>query len=70
MPELIGENGCAKPGESVMPKLSPVHGVAAGRRVASFTSTDGGKEIGVCAQKQGPPAAFPAHWAPNDMLIY
>jgi len=31
---------------------------------------NGGKEVGVCAQKQGPVAAFPAHWAPNDMLIY
>ncbi|MDT0187976.1 PQQ-dependent sugar dehydrogenase [Microbacterium sp. ARD31] len=31
---------------------------------------DGGKEIGVCAGKQGPVAAFPAHWAPNDMEIY
>jgi glucose/arabinose dehydrogenase len=29
-----------------------------------------GKEIGVCAQKQAPVAAFPAHWAPNDMRIY
>ncbi|MGE5369985.1 MAG: PQQ-dependent sugar dehydrogenase, partial [Chloroflexota bacterium] len=25
---------------------------------------DGGKTIGVCAQKQGPLVAFPAHWAP------
>ncbi len=31
---------------------------------------DGGKKVGVCAQKQPPAAAFPAHWAPNDMLIY
>jgi glucose/arabinose dehydrogenase/mono/diheme cytochrome c family protein len=31
---------------------------------------DGGKKVGVCAEKQGPVAAFPAHWAPNDMLIY
>jgi glucose/arabinose dehydrogenase len=31
---------------------------------------DGGKAIGVCAQKQAPVAAFPAHWAPNDLLIY
>ncbi len=31
---------------------------------------DGGKAVGVCAQKDGPIAAFPAHWAPNDMLIY
>ncbi|HTY69237.1 MAG TPA: PQQ-dependent sugar dehydrogenase [Alphaproteobacteria bacterium] len=31
---------------------------------------DGGKKIGDCAQKQAPVAAFPAHWAPNDLLIY
>jgi glucose/arabinose dehydrogenase len=31
---------------------------------------DGGHTQGVCAQKQAPVAAFPAHWAPNDMLIY
>src|SRR4029079_12459257 len=26
---------------------------------------DGGKTVGVCAQKKGPVAFFPAHWAPN-----
>jgi mono/diheme cytochrome c family protein len=31
---------------------------------------DGGKSQGVCASKQGPVAAFPAHWAPNDLLMY
>jgi glucose/arabinose dehydrogenase/mono/diheme cytochrome c family protein len=31
---------------------------------------DGGKAVGPCAQKQGPIAAFPAHWAPNDLLLY
>ena len=31
---------------------------------------NGGKAVGVCAQKVAPVAAFPAHWAPNDMLIY
>ena len=31
---------------------------------------DGGKKRGICEQKQPPVAAFPAHWAPNDMLIY
>jgi glucose/arabinose dehydrogenase/mono/diheme cytochrome c family protein len=30
---------------------------------------DGGKTIGVCAQKQAPVAFFPGHWAPNDMLM-
>jgi glucose/arabinose dehydrogenase len=31
---------------------------------------DGGKSVGVCAQKQPPVASFPAHWAPNDLVIY
>jgi glucose/arabinose dehydrogenase len=31
---------------------------------------DGGKAVGICSQKEAPLAAFPAHWAPNDMLIY
>lgn len=31
---------------------------------------DGGKAVGVCAEKQGPLAAFPAHWAPNDLAVY
>jgi glucose/arabinose dehydrogenase/mono/diheme cytochrome c family protein len=31
---------------------------------------DGGKKIGVCAEKTAPIAALPAHWAPNDLLIY
>jgi glucose/arabinose dehydrogenase/mono/diheme cytochrome c family protein len=31
---------------------------------------DGGHAVGVCGQKQGPVAAFPAHWAPNDLLLY
>jgi glucose/arabinose dehydrogenase/mono/diheme cytochrome c family protein len=31
---------------------------------------DGGKSQGVCAQKLTPVAAFPAHWAPNDLLLY
>lgn len=29
-----------------------------------------GKKVGVCAEKQEPAAAFPAHWAPNDMAHY
>jgi glucose/arabinose dehydrogenase/cytochrome c5 len=29
-----------------------------------------GKTIGVCAEKLGPAAAFPAHWAPNAMVRY
>jgi glucose/arabinose dehydrogenase/cytochrome c5 len=31
---------------------------------------DGGKTVGVCADRHAPVAAFPAHWAPNDMTIY
>lgn len=31
---------------------------------------DGGKTVGVCANKTGPAAAFPAHWAPNAMTRY
>jgi glucose/arabinose dehydrogenase/mono/diheme cytochrome c family protein len=31
---------------------------------------DGGKKIGVCANKIGPIAVFPAHWAPNAMALY
>jgi glucose/arabinose dehydrogenase/cytochrome c5 len=31
---------------------------------------DGGKTVGVCAQKREPVAAFPGHWAPMDVVIY
>jgi glucose/arabinose dehydrogenase/cytochrome c553 len=31
---------------------------------------DGGKTTGICAKKLPPIAFFPAHWAPNDLLIY
>jgi glucose/arabinose dehydrogenase len=31
---------------------------------------DGGKTVGVCAEKRGPVAFFPAHWAPNDVTFY
>jgi mono/diheme cytochrome c family protein len=31
---------------------------------------DGGKKIGPCANKIAPTAAFPAHWAPNAMVLY
>jgi glucose/arabinose dehydrogenase/mono/diheme cytochrome c family protein len=31
---------------------------------------DGGKKVGVCADKVAPTAAFPAHWAPNAMAHY
>jgi glucose/arabinose dehydrogenase/mono/diheme cytochrome c family protein len=31
---------------------------------------DGGKTAGICANKIAPIAAFPAHWAPNAMVLY
>ncbi len=31
---------------------------------------DGGKKLGVCADKIAPVAAFPAHWGPNGMTHY
>jgi glucose/arabinose dehydrogenase/mono/diheme cytochrome c family protein len=31
---------------------------------------DGGHKVGICAEKTAPVAAFPGHWAPNDLLIY
>ncbi|EGD60830.1 glucose/sorbosone dehydrogenase-like protein [Novosphingobium nitrogenifigens DSM 19370] len=31
---------------------------------------NGGKAVGRCAGKKGPVAAFPAHWAPNDVLAW
>jgi glucose/arabinose dehydrogenase/mono/diheme cytochrome c family protein len=31
---------------------------------------DGGTKIGVCADKIAPVAAYPAHWAPNALVIY
>src|SRR5450432_1021980 len=30
---------------------------------------DGGKKVGACATSTPPVAFFPAHWAPNDLLI-
>ena len=29
-----------------------------------------GKTAGLCADKKAPVAFFPAHWAPNDVLVY
>ena len=31
---------------------------------------DGGKKVGVCADKIAPVAAFPAHWGPDGMTFY
>ena len=30
---------------------------------------DGGRKVGLCAERTAPVAFFPAHWAPNDLLI-
>jgi len=29
-----------------------------------------GKQEGLCAEREGPVAAFPGHWAPNDLVFY
>jgi glucose/arabinose dehydrogenase/mono/diheme cytochrome c family protein len=29
-----------------------------------------GHKVGLCAHKRGPAAAFPGHWAPNDLSFY
>jgi glucose/arabinose dehydrogenase/mono/diheme cytochrome c family protein len=31
---------------------------------------DGGREVGICADKKPPVVVFPAHWAPNDLALY
>ncbi|MGH8431937.1 MAG: PQQ-dependent sugar dehydrogenase, partial [Solimonas sp.] len=31
---------------------------------------NGGKTVGICAERQDPVAAFPGHWAPNALAIY
>ncbi len=31
---------------------------------------DGGKAVGICAEKRPPVAYFPAHWGPNALVIY
>jgi hypothetical protein len=39
------------------------------RRLAPEYGGDRGKAVGLCAGRTGPAAFFPAHWAPNDLLI-
>lgn len=41
-----------------------------GKKVLGPEYGGDGKEIGRCEQFQDPIAAFPAHWAPNDLLFY
>jgi glucose/arabinose dehydrogenase len=31
---------------------------------------DGGHAVGLCASKLAPVASFPAHWAPDDLILY
>ncbi len=45
-------------------------GVQKKRVLAPEYGGDGGRKQGVCAGKKAPLAAFPAHWAPNDLLLY
>jgi glucose/arabinose dehydrogenase/mono/diheme cytochrome c family protein len=44
--------------------------IAQKRVLAPEYGGDGGKKVGVCADKIPPVAAFPAHWAPNAMVLY
>jgi glucose/arabinose dehydrogenase/mono/diheme cytochrome c family protein len=44
--------------------------IAQKRVLAPEYGGDSGKKIGVCADKIAPTAAFPAHWAPNAMVLY
>jgi len=44
--------------------------IAQKRVLAPEYGGDGGKKVGVCAYKIPPVAAFPAHWAPNAMVLY
>jgi len=45
-------------------------GVAQKLVLAPEYGGDGGKRVGVCADKIGPVASLPAHWAPNGMARY
>jgi glucose/arabinose dehydrogenase len=46
------------------------HDPQLGRRVLAPEYGGDGREVGRCAQYPQPLAAYPAHWAPNDMLFY
>jgi glucose/arabinose dehydrogenase/mono/diheme cytochrome c family protein len=45
-------------------------GVQAKLVLAPEYGGDGGTQVGPCATKSAPIAAFPAHWAPNAMALY
>ena len=46
------------------------HDPQQGKRVRAPEYSGDGKTVGDCAQYPAPVAAFPAHWAPNDLLFY
>lgn len=41
-----------------------------GKRILSPEYGGDGRKVGDCAKYPLPVAAYPAHWAPNDLLIY
>ena len=46
------------------------HDPVAGKLILAPEYGGNGHEQGRCAAKKGPVAAFPAHWAPNDVLAW
>ena len=40
------------------------------QRLAAPEYGGDGKQVGECAQKLGPAAAYPGHWAPDDLMFY
>lgn len=42
----------------------------AGRKVLAPEYGGDGRRVGRCAAAEGPVVAFPAHWAPNDIVFY
>jgi glucose/arabinose dehydrogenase len=73
------EQGAETPAEEL---ITPVKGADFGWPYCYYDGTrkarvlapeyggDGGRLLGQCATKRQPLAAFPAHWAPNALLIY
>jgi glucose/arabinose dehydrogenase/cytochrome c5 len=72
------EQGVEKPSEEL---LAPVagddfgwpycyHDPVAGKLMLAPEFGGDGKAVGRCATKKEPVAAFPAHWAPNDVLAW
>ena len=74
-----GEQGAELPNEILFSPFKSAdfgwptcyYDAAQGRHVlAPEYGGDGGKTQGRCADKTPPVAAYPAHWAPNDVAIY